>query len=105
MLSHKQLPEIRYLTFSDNFHAQAFRPGVVDLPAGASEAPTSAINVQNFGEFEMDIYPIASRETFSLDSLPLMDKWMPALTQTQARYRFSCQIQVKHWECFEAHNA
>lgn len=74
-------PKYKYFIFL----AQAFRPGVVDLPAGASEAPTSAINVQNFGEFEMDIYPIASRETFSLDSLPLMDKWMPALTQTQAK--------------------
>lgn len=31
---------------------QAFRPGVVDLPAGQSEAALATINVQGYGEFQ-----------------------------------------------------
>lgn len=38
--------------FSYVMIGQAFRPGVVDLPAGQSEAALATINVQGYGEFQ-----------------------------------------------------
>jgi len=81
---------------------QAFRPGIVDLPTGASEAPLAAINVQNFGQFDQDFLDFAGFQGRTekgrdglfggglggrpdLDTLPMADQWVTAATQTLAR--------------------
>ncbi|GAB5033325.1 mitotic cohesin [Nannochloropsis oceanica] len=86
----------------------AFRPGIVDLPIGASEAPLASINVQNFGQFDQDLLDFAAfqggreggREGVfggggfeggvegglsTLNALPIADQWVAAATQTLAR--------------------
>ncbi|CAM9771225.1 unnamed protein product, partial [Phaeothamnion confervicola] len=60
----------------------AFRPGVVDLPAGASEAPAASINVLGFGEFDVNL---DLPDPFALDALPATDEWMAASAGTVAR--------------------
>ncbi|CAM9145063.1 unnamed protein product [Chrysoparadoxa australica] len=60
----------------------AFRPGVVDLPTGASEAPASAINVQGFGEFDISL---DLDEDMQLGAPLAMDEWMAAACQSVAR--------------------
>eukprot|EP00639_Heterosigma_akashiwo_P010594 CAMPEP_0206377538 /NCGR_PEP_ID=MMETSP0294-20121207/10225_1 /ASSEMBLY_ACC=CAM_ASM_000327 /TAXON_ID=39354 /ORGANISM="Heterosigma akashiwo, Strain CCMP2393" /LENGTH=304 /DNA_ID=CAMNT_0053826049 /DNA_START=294 /DNA_END=1204 /DNA_ORIENTATION=- len=60
----------------------AFRPGVVDLPSGASEAPAAAINVANFGEFDMYM---DMAMPLSFDDIPAADQWMAAASQTITR--------------------
>jgi cohesin complex subunit SCC1 len=57
----------------------AFRPGVVDLPAGSSEASAANLNVAHFGEFDME------SGVLELETLPMVDQWMIAATQTTAR--------------------
>jgi hypothetical protein len=60
---------------------------VVDLPAGASEAPLSSINVPNFGEFqaltEIDFTDV---RRVSIDLPPMDDAWFAAASSTIARY-------------------
>ncbi|KAG6587252.1 Double-strand-break repair protein rad21 [Phytophthora cinnamomi] len=58
----------------------AFRPGVVDLPAASQQAAPHAINVANFGEFEVEV-------TYSVEaiSVPSLDEWVAASSQTVAR--------------------
>lgn len=51
--------KVKYL-FSDCSEALvkiklAFRPGVVDLPANNQQASSHAINVSNFGEFDVEL--------------------------------------------------
>mmetsp|Transcript_53993 Transcript_53993/g.69336 ORF Transcript_53993/g.69336 Transcript_53993/m.69336 type:complete len:684 (-) Transcript_53993:252-2303(-) len=60
----------------------AFRPGIVDLPEDQTEAPSGAINVANFNEFDMQL---DMTMPFALDQLPAPDTWMAAAAQTMAR--------------------
>ncbi|GAB9471029.1 hypothetical protein Gpo141_00008255 [Globisporangium polare] len=76
--------KVKYL-FSDCSEALvkiklAFRPGVVDLPANNQQASSHAINVSNFGEFDVEL-------TYSIDSIsaPSLDEWIAASSQTTAR--------------------
>jgi cohesin complex subunit SCC1 len=59
----------------------AFRPGVVNIPASVSQAPATAINLPNFGEFEAETITLQ----ISADALPDVDEWMAAASQTVAR--------------------
>jgi hypothetical protein len=79
---------------------QAFRPGQVDLPAGAREGAGS-INIAGFGEFDMDegiaeleyveksiLYLVYCLDLHAMPSnrvMPQVDQWMAAATQTVAR--------------------
>ncbi|KAF1313521.1 Double-strand-break repair protein rad21, partial [Globisporangium splendens] len=76
--------KVKYL-FSDCSEALvkiklAFRPGVVDLPASNQQASSHAINVSNFGEFDVEL-------TYSIDAIaaPSLDEWINASSQTTAR--------------------
>lgn len=82
---------------------QAFRPGIVDLPTGASEAPLASINVQGFGHFAQDLMLLGQAGgqlddlefgfgaggggmgRTSLDVLPVADQWVAAASHTIAR--------------------
>lgn len=37
-----------------HFCWQAFRPGMLDMPTGATEAAPAAIDAQGYGEFQLD---------------------------------------------------
>jgi cohesin complex subunit SCC1 len=72
----------------------AFRPGVVDLPTGASEAPSASINVAGFGDFTMDSGMGAGAPVDlnfgGLDNAPGLslladDEWIAAASGTIAR--------------------
>uniref|UniRef100_A0A7S2S5L9 Rad21/Rec8-like protein N-terminal domain-containing protein n=1 Tax=Rhizochromulina marina TaxID=1034831 RepID=A0A7S2S5L9_9STRA len=60
----------------------AFRPGAVDLPEDQAEGASSAINVANFEEFDMQL-DLAM--PFTLEHLPASEQWMAAASQTMAR--------------------
>lgn len=68
-------------------HLQAFRPGIVDLPTGASEAPSTHINVQNFGDFDAGIEFRGILEGTDLNTFCLSapDAWVAATGQNRAR--------------------
>ncbi|KAG5176608.1 Rec8 like protein-domain-containing protein [Tribonema minus] len=84
--------KVQYL-LSDCSEAQvkmkmAFRPGVVDLPTGASEAPAAAINMPGWGEFDLTLSGGDDYGGFfggGRMSMPLADTWMAAAAMTVAR--------------------
>lgn len=73
--------KVKYL-FSDCSEALvkiklAFRPGVVDLPAATQQASAHAINVSNFGEFDLEL-------TYSIECV------------SRFRMRVSCTRRIDH---------
>ncbi len=73
----------------------AFRPGAVDMPTGASEAPVNQITVSGFGDFQMDVTLTGGFEApgevhaviggGSFGGIMAADEWMAAASGPIAR--------------------
>ncbi len=73
----------------------AFRPGAVDMPTGASEAPVNQITVSGFGDFQMDVTLAGGFEApgevhaviggGSFGGIMAADEWMAAASGPIAR--------------------